>query len=229
MKKKLAVVLSICAVLGAGCTKSDGSGNPSPSELSDALLTVTDLPSGWEETQRQVFDQRGNENPSIDPSVWCSAAAEESKDLETLAGQAGADVEMNWTAGTSPRLMRLQAWHSDGNGAKDYLAAVRASAGACDGVSATDADGVETKTSVIVGRNIGDESVSWSDKTTPPASTQKDKMESIGRTTVARFGNVVMVLQLGDAAPAGTATLMAEDDWWSVVQLAADKLKKAAE
>lgn len=227
MKKRLAVVLLAGSLVGAACTKSDGSGNPSPAELSAALLTVTDMPTGWSESQRQVFDERGNENPSIDPSVWCSAAADESKDLVALAGESGADVEMQWSGGKGPRMMRLQAWSNAD--AEEYLAAVRASAGACDGVSATDADGVTVETSVIVGRSIGDESVSWSERTTPPAATQKDKLEAVGRTTVARFGNVVMVLQLGDAAPAGTGTLMPEDDWWTVVQLAANKLKKASD
>ena len=40
---------------------------------------------------------------------------------------------------------------------------------------------------------------------------------------------MIMVLQLGDAAPVGTSTLMPEDDWWQIVQLAANKLKTASE
>lgn len=47
--------------------------------------------------------------------------------------------------------------------------------------------------------------------------------------TVARYGNVIMVLQLGDAAPVGTSTLMPEDDWWQIVQLAANRLRTALE
>lgn len=226
MNKKLSAFLLAGVVLGTGCTKSDGTGDPSPSELSAALLTVTDMPSGWEESQRQVFDSRGNENPSIDPSVWCAAAAEESKDLVALAGESGADVEMNLSGAAGPRMMRLQAWSNDD--ASAYFAAAKASAEACDGSSSTDTDGVKTESHVITGRSVGDESVSWSERTVPPAATQKDKLESIGRTTVARFGHVIMVMQLGDAAPAGTAALMPEDDWWVIVQLAANKLKKAA-
>lgn len=227
MRKKLVSVVVSVSVLAGGCgvfLKSEG--QKSAESLSEALLTVTDMPKGWEETQRQVFDERGNENPSIDPSVWCAEASDSSGNLVVLAGESGADVEMNWTAGSGPRMMRLQAWSN--KDVNDYLSEVRRSAESCDGVKSTDANGVTTETHLITGRTVGDESVSWSDSVTPPVSVVKDKFESVGRTTVARFGKVVMVLQIGDSAPAGTATLMDEDDWWSIVELAASKIEKAA-
>lgn len=227
MRKKYASLVLAGSVLLAGCglfLKSEG--QKSAEELSKGLLTVTDMPKGWEETQRQVFEKRSNENPSIDPSVWCAEAASSSGNLIGLAGDSGADVEMNWAGGKGPRMMRLQAWSN--KDANDYLSEVRRSAQACDGVTATDANGVTTETHLITGKSVGEESVSWSQTVTPLASTQKDKFESIGRTTVARFGKVVMVLQLGDAAPAGTASLMPESEWWSIVELAATKLSKTA-
>ena len=222
MRHKFLALVVVCSAIGAGCTTNEEDSFPTPSQLSDALLTVTDMESGWEESQRQVFDTRSNENPSIDPSIWCAEAADASKNLETLAGDAGADVEMNWTKNESPRMMRLQAWSNAD--AKDYMKDAKASAEACDGVTNTDSNDVTTETEMITNRSIGDESVSWSEKTVPPAGTEGDKFESIGRTTVARFGDIVMVLQLGDAAPVGTSSLMLEEDWWDIVKLAADKL-----
>lgn len=222
MRRKILALVVVCSALGAGCTKSVKDSYPTPSELSDSLLTVTDMESGWEETQRQVFDTRSNENPSIDPSIWCTQAADASKNLEALAGEAGADVEMNWTKGESPRMMRLQAWSNAD--AKTYLSDAKKAVDACDGVKNTDSSGVQTETSKITNRSIGDEAVSWSDKTVPPAGTQENKFESVSRTTIARFGDVVMVLQLGDAAPVGASKLMPEQDWWDIVKKAADKL-----
>lgn len=227
MRKKFVVLVVLGSVIASGCglfVKS--AGQKSAEDLSKGLLTVTDMPKGWEETQRQVFDTRGNENPSIDPSIWCKEASVDSAGLVALAGESGADVEMNWTQGTGPRMMRLQAWSN--KDASSYFVGAKKSAEGCDGVTATDASGVTTETHLITGRSVGDESVSWSDKTTPPASIIKGKFESVGRTTVARFGKTIMVLQLGDAAPAGSASLMPEEEWWAIVQLAADKLEKVA-
>lgn len=69
-----------------------------------------------------------------------------------------------------------------------------------------------------------DESVSWVQKTTPPPATQSEKMESVSRTTIARFGSIVMAMQLGDVAFTGSAVAMDEDEWWSIVELAGEKL-----
>ena len=226
MRKKIALLVTLCVLAGGGCALRKSAGQKSAEELSKFLLTVTDMPKGWEETQRQVFDERSNENPSIDPSVWCADAATESKDLVALSGDAGADVEMNWTGGSGPRMMRLQAWSN--KDVRQYMDMVKASVEACDGVSATDDIGVLTETKKITGRDVWDDSVSWSDRTVPPAGTWKDKFESIGRTTVARRGEVIMVMQLGDSAPAGTARLMPEDEWWGIVERAAKKLEKAS-
>lgn len=217
------VMVSIAVLAVAGCTQSVNDAGPTPSDLSDALLTVTDLGSGWNETQRQFFDVRSNENPSIDGSQLCSDAAAQSGMLTELAGQAGADVEMNYSGdGDGARFMRLQAWSNED--AEEYLDAIAAVVAICDGVTETDDIGVVSSTDSLTGRSIGDDSVSWSTRVVPPPDTQKDKFESVGRTTVARFGEVVMVLQLGDANFAGSAEAMAEDDWWEIVTQAADKL-----
>jgi len=196
--------------------------------LSDSLLTVTDMPQGWEETQRQVFEKRGNENPSIDPSIWCPAAQKTAAPLVALAGDSGADVEMSLSqgGGKGATMMRLQAWSN--KDAEEYYTTAALAAEKCDGVTATDADGVTTRINLITGKMIGDESVSWSERVDPPAALSSEKFSSIGRTTIARFGSVIMVLQLGDAAPSDSVSLMDETKWWGIVTAAGNKLAKIA-
>jgi hypothetical protein len=181
------------------------------------------MPAGWDESQRQLFDERGNENPSIDPSVWCPAAADAAENLVELAGRSGADVEMQQERPAGmPRMMRLQAWANDD--VEDYLRDAEEAVRICDGETVTQDSGAVETYSVIEGRDIGDESISWMQKTTPPPATQGDKLESVGRTTIARFGSIVMVMQLGDAGFTGEAAALDEDDWWSIVELAGERL-----
>lgn len=226
MRRKLiapVVVLALGAVVGVSCTRSAEGQLPTPEMISDVLPTITDMPGNWDESQRQVFDVRGPENPSIDPSVWCPAAGMVTENLVDLAGQSGADVEMmsEGPSGT-PRMMRLQAWANDD--VEDYFRDAREAVMICDGQSVTADSGAVENYSVVEGRDIGDESVSWAQKTTLPPATQSEKMESVSRTTIARFGSIIMVMQLGDVAFTGSAVAMDEDEWWSVVELAGKKL-----
>jgi hypothetical protein len=223
MKPHKFIAAAILSVVLVSCTKSATGQMPTPDMLSDALPTITDMPGEWSETQRQVFNERGPENPSIDPSIWCADAATVTKNLVDLAGDTGADVEMQAVmVGDTPRLMRLQAWANDEVVAyfRDAKEAVRI----CDGKKLTDTDGSTVEYDVISAHDIGDESISWKQTTVPPASTEGEKMSSISRTTIARFGSIVMILQMGDMATSGTSTLMPEDEWWDIVELAGGKL-----
>ena len=194
--------------------------------LSDSLLTVTDMPAGWEETQRQVFEKRENENPSIDPSVWCPAAQKTAAPLVALAGDSGADVEMSRSQGDGKgaTMMRLQAWSNED--AEEYYTTAALAAEKCDGVSSTDDAGVTTQITLITTKSIGDESVSWSERVDPPTALSSEKFSTVSRTTIARFGSVIMVIQIGDAAPSGSVELMDETTWWGIVSTAGDKLAK---
>lgn len=206
-----------------GCTKEVSHTPATPAELADSLLTITDLEPGWEETQRQVFEERTNENPALDETVFCAAAADEVARPTDLAGGSGADVEMSYHGeAAGSRLIRLQAWTS--GDVMSYVGAASAAVSACDGVTETDDAGVAATIRAITGRSIGDESVSWSAQIVPPLATQDQKFESQGRTTVARFGDLIMVIQVGDANFAGTARLLPEADWWSIVTAAGAKL-----
>lgn len=221
------VLVCALALTAVSCTDDVDEGTQkiqTAKALSDSLLMVTDMPAGWEETQRQVFEKRENENPSIDPSIWCPAAQQTAAPLVALAGESGADVEMsrNQGGGKGATMMRLQAWSN--KDAVEYYTNAALAAEKCDGVTTTDADGVTTRINLITGKTIGDESVSWSERVDPPAALSSEKFSSIGRTTVARFGSVIMVMQIGDAAPSDSVELMDEATWWNIVTKAGDKL-----
>lgn len=219
------MVVLVATLAVASCGRSATGQQPTPEQISDSLPTITDFGDTWKETQRQVFDIRGAENPSIDPSIWCPAAREVTKNLETFAGQSGADVEMSTEqAGRPVSLMRIQAWSNDD--VRDYFRDAAEAVHICDGATTTDAYGATATTNLITGRDIGDESVSWSEETVPPPSTQGEKMASIGRTTIARFGDVLMVAQIGTVDWSGTQILMDEDKWWGLVEIAGTKLNR---
>ncbi|MEY3690454.1 MAG: hypothetical protein RJB57_109 [Actinomycetota bacterium] len=213
----------VALLLLAACTRTATGQHPTPADISNALPTITEMPGTWNETQRQVFDTRDAENPSIDPSVWCAEAAEATKNLVELAGESGADVEMQADdTNNGARMMRLQAWSNDD--VRAYFSAAAEAVRICDGTSLVDADGVGRSWDVIESRDTGDESISWAEQTVPPTDTRGDKFENIGRTTIARFGDILMVLQLGDANWTGSTEEMAEADWWAIVVLAGRKL-----
>ena len=217
------IVLFIVPVLLGGCVRSASGQKPTPEQISDALPTITDFEGDWAETQRQVFEMRDPENPSLDPSVWCSAVAELTANLPELAGQAGADVEMSLQQSGQPTsLMRIQAGSNDD--VDTYFGNAAEAARICDGTSSIDEIGVTMTTRLISNRDIGDESISWSDETVPPPSTQKDKMASIGRTTIARFGDILMIAQVGTVNWTGAQALMDEEQWWDIVEIAGKKL-----
>ena len=220
---KLKSLLVLLPLVIVACNRSAEGELPSPTMISDELLTITDMPNSWDETQRQVFDVRGNENPSIDPSIWCPEAYEVTKNLVDLAGESGADVEMNASMPDNrARMMRLQAWANDD--VKAYYRDAKEAVRICDGVTTTDDSGVKTTSTLIDGRDIGDESISWLQIQTPPMAPGEGKPNSISRTTIARFGSIIMVLQMGDASYDEEAVAMDEDDWWSIVEDASKKL-----
>lgn len=228
MNTKRVMVVLVATLAVASCGRSATGQQPTPEQISDSLPTITDIAGGWEETQRQIFDVRDVENPSLDPSVWCPEAIEVTKNLEDLAGQAGADVEMSvQQSGQPTSLMRIQAWSNDdvdayfGNAAK----AVRI----CDGKRSTDDAGVMSSTKVITAHDIGDESISWSEEIVPPSTTQGEKMAMIGRTTIARFGDILMVAQIGTVDWTGDQVLMDEEQWWDIVEIAGKKLDQLDE
>lgn len=221
-KMNLLTGVLLVAVAITGCAKS---ADKSPEALSEGLLGITDMPGDWRESQRDVFEVRGAENPSIDPSTWCPDGADEAAGLEGLAGDAGADVEMQMQANGDevPRLMRLQAWRNDS--VREYFEQVLTVVNVCDGAKWTEEPGVTQEVWKIDGPDVGDESVSWGTDLVPPQG--KEMAKSTGYTTVARIGEVIMVLQIGDFNTSSTSTKLGDEEWREIVQRAADKLSDA--
>ena len=72
-QSRIVALFVLCLLLLTSCNRvRDGDTNyVSISDLSQALIDVADLLTGWSETQRDLFDMRQPENPSIDNSLWC--------------------------------------------------------------------------------------------------------------------------------------------------------------
>ena len=221
-KKSALVTIAFVSVAVTGCTKS---ADKSPEALSKGLLDITDMPGDWRESQRDVFEVRAAENPSIDPSTWCPDGADESAGLEELAGETGADVEMQMQVNGNevPRLMRLQAWRNES--VREYFEQVLTVVNICDGTKWTEEPGVTQEVWKVDGPEVGDESVSWATGLVPPAG--KEMARSSGFTTVARIGEVIMVLQIGDFGTSSTSDKLTDEEWREIVQRAADKLSDA--
>ena len=208
---KIVACVAIASLLLAACgDDSDSSDTSAPNgsevtlqQLSDALLTETDLGDHmggtWMETQRDMFTTREPENPSIDPSLWCDEADGDA--LVALAGEEGADVELKFGDETSPFMVRQQAWS---NGDVDsYFTAVKEAVDVCDGTTWTDQEGNSYTMGPTQVPTIGDESVSWG---ITIDLMEADQPASITLQTVAKFGNVIMVLQGGASKePDGSA------------------------
>ena len=201
---------------GGGGVTSGTSPALTTQQLSDALLTVDDLADlgqGWSETQRSVFTTREPENPSIDPSLWCPAG--KGDELAALAGPAGADVELG--IGTS-YLVRQQAWTNAD--VASYLSSAKASVSACAGQTWKDEGGnAYTLQPAALVPAVGDDSVSWRvtiELTGATAST------SFTDQTVARFGDVAMVLQAGATPTTGPDAVA--PNYVALLRGAADKM-----
>ena len=187
-----------------------------PQQLSDALLTTSDLGTGWTETQRDVFTTREPENPSIDPSLWCPAG--KGDELVTLAGQEGADVELSVGTTDSPYMVRQQAWTNAD--VEQYFTSVKAAVAACSGVTWNDGEGNSyTLQPSTTAPKIGDESISW---TVTIQLTGATPTTSFAEQTAGRFGDVMMVLQ-GGATPTTGATATAPN-YVTIVRGAGDKM-----
>lgn len=221
-KTRVSSVGLLVAIVLCGCADT---ADKTPEALSRGLLDITDMPGEWQETQRDVYTSRGAENPSIDSSTWCPKAKDEVAKLEDFAGDAGADVEMQMQVDgvEVSRMMRLQAWTNDS--ARDYFAEIVTVVNMCDDAKWTEEPGVTTEMWKIDGPDVGEESVSWGSQIFPPKG--KEMATSTGRTTVARPGEVIMVLQIGDFTASSSVGALGDTVWRDIVQRAAVKLSDA--
>lgn len=193
--RTLVSVALAAAALVAGCSSDDSSG-PTPQQLERQLLESTDLGPEWIETSRGPFDRREDEHPSIDPGLWCPTAETDAELLVNLAGERGADAELEIARPDALFIgVRQQLWSNDA--VDDYLAAAAAAVGRCDGATWTDDDGTSFESARLDWPTVGDESVHWAVTTVDPTPSG----DAVWRMTssVVRIGDAVMVLQQADA------------------------------
>lgn len=221
---RLLVASVSLSVVVVACKSGTGSEPLTPQKLSEGLLTITDLNSEWNETQRQTFTTRGNENPSIDPSTFCPDAKDAATSLLMLAGAAGADVEMEFKGLSGhARLLRQQAWNDEN--AEQYMTTLSAAVDTCDGKSWSEENGVGASVAKLAPAGEGDDSVGFKTTLVPPPGTGSTKSQSQGRIIVVRVRDVVMVLQVGDFALGGTSDLMTDAAWNDLVAAAVGKIE----
>lgn len=218
-RSRTVVALLACAALLPACRTANDT-LQSPSDLVVGLLTVDDVGTDWRETQRDAFDRREQENPVLDDHQFCTAGATDAGRLTGLAGQAGADVEMQEK--DSSRRLRLQAWSN--NDVDEFFDAAQAAAEACDNTEWTDVDGVTYSFDVIDGPDIGDDVIHWKVLASPPAGKPEKVFGAAGRTTVARYGKTLMLLEAGDFAPDAALQLMSQEEWAEIVNRAGSKI-----
>lgn len=204
--RSLLFVALLTASVAVGCG-GGGNAGPTPQQLERVLLESTDLGPEWIETSRGPFDRRDDEHPSIDPALWCPDATAESEVLANLAGERGADAELEIARPEALFIgVRQQLWSNDA--ATDYLASADGAVERCDGTTWTDDDGNSFASARLDWPVVGDQAVHWSVTTVDPMPSG----DAVWRMTlsVVRFGDVVMVLQQADARRDDSAA--AEDD-----------------
>ena len=213
------LILSALPMLPA-CSDSSGD-HLSMTELSTALPTVDDLGSPWTENHRYSFDSRTAENPPIDASYFCPAVESDAPRLADLTGPSGAEVEMKF--GNESRTLRVQLW--DDSDAKSFIDLVSNDVTTCDGATFTDETvGAETTVTAIDGPALGDASISWLRTSTPPSDNPQGKYAGSGRTSVVRFGTVIMFVHLHDYALEPSGTAITDADWATILQRVAVKV-----
>lgn len=213
--------LAVLSIVLAACGDDGNEARMhTPEALSAVLLTADDLGPGWTEQQRDTFTTREPENPSIDGSLWCPDAAKQDASLQKLAGDAGADVELEQAQGRGWfQSLRQQAWSN--SDVSEYFKTARAAIKACTGATWT-SEGAEYTIEPLAGPMVGDESVSTSVVIVNPSPG--GDMVSRSRISIARFGTALMVLQQGDVQSVDAKSQPTETEWQVSLEKAAAKI-----
>ena len=194
-KTKIMGLFILCSLIITSCNRvrNGDSRYVSTTDLSQALVETGDLPSGWSETQRDLFDMRQPENPSIDNSLWCPKATSSLGKLSKLAGDAGADVEMEYRKDTGVAVaLRLQAWSNED--VREYFSLATRLVEQCDDETWTDSE-VSYVENIVDGVDIGKNSISW--EVNIASSALSNDFSSTNRITMVLVGDVLGVVQYG--------------------------------
>lgn len=196
-------------------------GSSTPEQMKAALLGVDDAGSKWTAMQSQAFTSRTG-IPTLDPGIWCPAAADSMAGLGALAGSSGAIVGLRGVGLAQGTSHQITEQVFTGSKAKEFVALVTSGFETCGGTPWTNANGHVVRIDPLVGTVAGDESAA----ATSTIVTQEAGSDFAYRTRmlVARFGDKVMVLQEVDVQTAGSVPLMMGDEWNSLVAAATSKI-----
>ena len=227
---RLLMALVAGVPLAACGDDSQGAAHTYPSEvLEPVLLVAGEIGQGWAEEMRDVFTTRAEGPPAVEASAVCPDASDQAEQLQTLAADSGAAVELNQerTERRDFHGVSQQLWSSDH--ATDYIVAIRTAFDACVGttwnVEEEGAAGPEQVTlRALDAPHIGDLSTAAVAEvaTLGPDGTYIWR----SRIVVGRFGTVVMTMTELDVQLEGSEPHFTETEWTSLVKTAAAKVEQ---
>jgi hypothetical protein len=210
-------------VIGAvGCGSKKAATLHTPDQLGTALLAASDLGATWTQVQSQVFTARNAEIPTLDPNMWCPAGASRAAALVPLTGDAGAIRGFSTPkSGHTSHLVEEQLW-SNADVTK-YVTKAGDLVKACTGATWADPDKNPITMTALTGPSVGDQRVYTAEKIVTQAPYGQFEWRT--RTAVVRVGSSLLLLQESDVQPIGSAPLMSDAEWSTVVTTATAKLE----
>lgn len=193
---------------------------PTATEMKGALLSADDLGSKWMLMQTQEFASREG-IPTLDPGIWCPAAADSMANLGNVAGASGAITGLRGVGLAQGSSHQISEQLFTGTSVDEFVTLVESGVETCAGTPWTNANGHVVQVDLLTSPAVGDRSVSAISMIT----TQEAGTDFMYRTRilVARRASVVMILQEVDTQKVGSTQLMDASEWGSLVSKAAEK------
>ncbi len=233
--RRFVPVIAVLALVAGACGGNDENEVVySPEELGPALLTPDDIGSGWTEDERVVSDTRPDEAPTMDPGMWCPAAADVPDELLALVPDGVAFVQLksgdtaasqNSESGRSFHGVSEQLW--SGSDADAFVETAAAGFETCMGETWEVDDGTTASVTALTGDDVGDDSTMALITYITPGPDGDYAWR--GRQLVARFGATVMVLQELDVQLVESEPVFTDTEWQRIVETAADRVEALGE
>jgi hypothetical protein len=221
---RFALVVVGAVFVTAGCLRVDGSRPDrvrTPEELGQALLTATDLGSGWTQVERTVGSSAKptvTTKPGEATAELCPQAAAQEVILASVENDPGARVVFvsARATDTTPLGVIEQLW--SGANAKSVFASMKTALATCAGTSWTAKDGETLTVTPLAGPSTGTESLSYVETAAEPGGSGvvwKDP------AIFARFGYTIVLLQQFDVQAAGAPPRISDTEWNTILKQAA--------
>ncbi len=226
----LPMMAALALVAGACGGNDENEVVYSPEELGSALLTPDDIGSGWTEDERVVTDTRPDEFPSLDPGMWCPAAADVPDELLALVPDGVAFVQLE--SGDTPTSSSSESGRSfhgvseqlwSGDDAEAFVETAAAGFETCMGETWEVDDEATASVTALAGDDVGDDSTMALITYITPGPDGDYAWR--GRQLVARFGATVMLLQELDVQLVDSEPVFTDTEWQGIVDTAADRVE----